>query len=213
MDLMKRLPAKMATFGLLLVMALVNGCASTTDTTAGKPVLNLGPDFAMPTSGKSKVVFVRPEQFIPLASKSMHYAIHDGDNLIGILADSTYFVYECDAGHHFFSCSMQDFGILEGDLLPNRIYYVRVHPGWQSATFVEMISVYPGCPKNLWKKLPAMLRDAKETVITPEEIAHDKTGMENYHEHMNARLSEPSDYNSVEKILPEYGQAIPISLK
>jgi hypothetical protein len=207
---MKGLSTKIAMFGLLLVTVFVNGCASSPYyQEGGKSALNL----EMPASGKSKIIFVRPEQFIPLASKGMHYAIHDGDNLIGILGDSTYFIYECEPGHHFFSCSFQDISTLKGDLLPNRIYYVRVHPASSSATFVEMNAVYPGCPKNLWAKLPAMLRDARETIITPEGIAHDKAGIKNYHKHMEARLSEPSDYNTVEKILPEYGQTTPISLK
>lgn len=198
----------------ILVLAIpvlslfVSGCASSAYyQEGGKSALNL----EMPASGKSKIVFVRPEQFIPLAAKSVRYAIHDGDNLIGILGDSTYFIYECEPGHHFFSCSLQDISTLEGDLLPNRIYYVRVHPAWPSVTFVEMNAVYPGCPKNLWAKFPAMLHDAKETIITPEGIAHDKTGIENYHKHMKERLSEPSDYNTVEKILPEYGQTTPVS--
>jgi hypothetical protein len=195
---------------IIVLSLFVSGCASSPYYREdGKSALNV----EMPASGESKIIFVRAEQFIPLAAKSVHYAIHDGDKLIGILGDSTYFVYECEAGHHFFSCAMQDISTLEGDLLPNRIYYVRVRPGSQSVTFVEMNAVYPGCPKNLWAKLPAMLRDAKETVITPEAITHDKTGIENYHTHMNARLSEPSDYNSVEKILPEYGQTTPISSK
>ena len=204
---MKKLSTKIAVFGLLLVGVFVNGCASSPYyQEGGKSALNL----EMPASGKSKIVFVRPERFIPLASKSVHYAIHDGDNLIGVLGDSTYFIYECEPGHHFFSCSMQDISTLEGDLLPNRIYYVRVRIRPGSVMFVEMNAVYPGCPKNLWAKLPAMLHDAKETIITPEGIAHDKTGIENYHVHMNTRLSEHSD-NSVEKILPEYGQTTPVS--
>jgi hypothetical protein len=199
---------RMLVLVILVFSLFVSGCASSTYyQESGKSALNL----KMPASGKSKIVFVRPEQFIPLASKSMHYAIHDGDNLVGILGDSTYFIYECEPGHHFFSCSMQDISTLEGDLLPNRIYYVRVRPGQQWASFVEMNGVYPGCPKNLWAKLPAMLRDAKETDITPEAIEHDKTGIENYHKHMKERLSEPSDYNTVEKILPEYGQTTPVS--
>jgi hypothetical protein len=197
----------MLVLAILTLLLCVSGCASSPYyQEGGKSALNL----EMPASGKLKIVFVRPEQFIPLASKSMHYAIHDGDNLIGVLGDSTYFVYECEAGHHFFSCSMQDISTLDGNLLPNRIYYVRVRPGQQWASFVEMNAVYPGCPKNLWAKLPAMLHDAKETIITPEGIAHDKTGIENYHVHMNTRLSEHSD-NSVEKILPEYGQTTPVS--
>ncbi|HEY4951952.1 MAG TPA: hypothetical protein VII71_01030 [Verrucomicrobiae bacterium] len=196
---------------ILVLSLFVSGCASSAYyQEGGKSALNL----EMPVSGKSKIVFVRPGQFIPLIAKSMHYAIHDGDKLIGILGDSTYFVYECEAGQHLFSCTMQNVSTLEGDLFPGRIYYVRVRPGSQFVTFMEMNAVYPGCPKNLWAKLPAMLRGAEETVITPDAIAHDKTGIENYKEHMNKRLSEPSpDYDVIEKILPEYGQTTSISSK
>jgi hypothetical protein len=75
-----------------------------------------------------------------------------------------------------------------------------------------MNAVYPGCPKNRWAKLPAMLRGAKETVITPDAIEHDRTGIENYTERVNKQLSAPSTRDDVQaKILPEYGQTISIS--
>jgi hypothetical protein len=196
-------------FLAILSSLFVSGCASSDNNQEShKSALAL----EVPLSGKSKIIFVRPGQFVPLAAKSMHYAIHDGDKLIGILGDSTYFVYECEAGHHVFSCAMRNVSTLEGDLLRAHIYYVQVRPSVNFPTYVDMNAIFPGCPKNRWTKLPAMLRDAKETVITSDAIAHDKIGIENYTERLNKELSEPSTRDDAEtKILPEYGQTTSIS--
>lgn len=156
---------RMLLLAILNLSLFVSGCASSTYYQEGG---KSAPDLEMPGTGKSKIVFVRPEQFIPLASKSMHYTIHDGDKPIGILGDSTYFVYECEAGHHVFSCTMRNVSTLEGNLLPNRIYYAQICPSEQFFTYLDMYAVYPGCPKNRWVKyLPCFgMRKKPSSLLT-----------------------------------------------
>jgi len=55
-----------------------------------------------------------------------HFAVHDGERLIGRSSSATYFIYECDPGQRVFSFSFGNLDILNADLLPDRIYYVKV---------------------------------------------------------------------------------------
>ena len=105
--IMKNICKRKVIFGLLLVIALVPGCASSRYyAPGGKTALNVG----MPAPGKSKVVFVRHERTL---GKFINFSVHDQDRLIGILANSTYFAYECEPSHHLFSSSMENMAVLE----------------------------------------------------------------------------------------------------
>ena len=101
-------------FALLLALVFGSGCASTTYTRGRKSGLGLD----LPAPGKSKVVFVRPGQFM---GDGVVFGVHDGDRLIGVVPGSSYFVYDCEPGRHLFSSSMEDIAILEADLLADRI--------------------------------------------------------------------------------------------
>src|ERR1051325_3250705 len=91
--------------GLLFVTVFGSGCASTAYTTGGKTALKQ----EMPPPGKSKVLFVRPSQFL---GEAIAFHVHDGDHLIGVLPGTSFFVYECEPGNHLFSASMEDLAML-----------------------------------------------------------------------------------------------------
>ena len=60
-------------FGLLLVSVLLSGCTATTIMDSAKRA-----DLGMPSPGKSKVVFVRPDKF---AGSGIHFGVHDEERL------------------------------------------------------------------------------------------------------------------------------------
>jgi hypothetical protein len=192
-------------FGLLLATVLLNGCASTGDTEAGKSSLKLGPDFAMPAPGKSKVIFIRPGHF----AFAVHYWVHDGQQLIGESSSSEYFAYECDPGHHVFSTSMDNLSFLDADLLPDRIYYVRVQAVmgmWIAG--VKMSALYPGCRDINWPKMARIVSDLEKTTITSDDATRDAKNIEGYMKRLKEYQDKDKDGG---KILPEYGQTTPLS--
>ena len=188
--------------GLLLATAFVNGCAST----GGSSSLNLGPDFAMPSSpGKSKVIFIRPGHF----AYAVHYWVHDGKQLIGESSSSEYFAYECDPGHHVFSTSMDNLSFLDADLLPDRIYYVRVQAVmgmWIAG--VKMSALYPGCPDINWRQMPKIVSKLEKTTINSNDMERDAKNIEGYMKRLKEYQDKSRDGG---KILPEYGQTSSLS--
>ena len=201
---MKKLSAQIVMFGLLLVTVLVNGCASTASTEAGKSALNLGPDFEMPTHGKSKVVFIRPGHF----AYAIHYRLHDGERWIGESSSSEYFAYECDPGHHVFSTSMDNLTFLDADLLPDRIYYVRVEAVmgmWVAG--VKMSALYPGCRDINWQKMPKIVSKLEKTTFTSGNVEGEKN-IEGYMKRLKEYQDKSKDGG---RILPEYGQTSSLS--
>lgn len=202
---MKKPSSTMMMLGLLLFALVGSGCASTSDTDAGRPSLHLGPDFGMPTPGKSKVIFIRPGH----VAYAVHFAVHDGGRLIGESSSSEYFSYECDPGHHVFSSSMDNLWYLDADLLPDRIYYVRVEPtiGWWVAG-VKLSPLYPGCPGVNWQKMPKIVSKLEKTTITSADVEHDAKDIEGYLKRLKEYQDKAKDGGG---ILPEYGQATPLS--
>jgi len=194
---------KTVMFGLLLVSMLVSGCASTTVTDPGKRA-----DLWMPPPGKSKVIFIRPGKFTGLIGY-INFGVHDEERLIGKLSNWSYFVYECDPGHHVFSTSMENLTFLDADLLPGRIYYVKVEAfvgSWSNET--GMSPLYPGGHEIRWKKMPDLLAEVKRSTVTSQEVEHDLKGAQAYTERLKKYQSDPEAY--LAKILPEYGQTTPI---
>jgi hypothetical protein len=194
---------KTAMFGLLLASVFLSGCASTTITDPAKRA-----DLGMPSPGKSKVVFIRPGKF---EGGGIHFGVHDEERLIGKLLSSTYFVYECDPGHHVFSTSMENLSFLDANLLPDRIYYVKVEAtmGLLIAR-AKMSALYPGCDDIPWQKMPGLLAESSKTTITSEEVERDMKGAEGYTERLKKNENEPEPHKDANKILPEYGQTAPI---
>lgn len=201
----RKLSAKIAIFGLLLAALIVNGCASSD----GKAGLKLGPDLGMPAPGKSKVVFLRPGH----TAWAVHFRVHDGEKWIGRSSSSSYFVYECDPGRHFFSTSMDNVAFFNADLLPDRIYYVRVKAVmglWVAG--VRMYALYPGCAEINWGKMPKILAELEEEgPITNEEQENDKVKLAGYMERVKAHQNNPEQDFDAEKVLPEFGQTTPLS--
>jgi hypothetical protein len=202
-----KLSAGTALFGLLLAMVMANGCASTSDAGAGKAGSTVVADLAMPSPGKSKVVFLRPGVF----AYAVHFGIHDGEQLVGKSSSSSYFAYECDPGHHVFSASMDNVAFLDADLLPDRIYYVRVKAvfgTWVSG--VKMFALYPGCAEFEWQKIPKTLASMEKETINNEDVRRDAVKATEYMKRLKEAQdkAKPGDAN---KIRPDYGQATPLS--
>jgi hypothetical protein len=164
------------------------------------PIFNLG----MPSPGKSKVVFLRDSNFG--GNKYVPFRVHDwgAGQFIGLARSNTYFVYECDPGHHMFTTSMENLAVVKGDLLPDRIYYVKIE-GKIGVLFtrVDMLPVYPGCHDFNWPRMAKILAGYKNT---SKEHAEDDT---KYPEGTEDRMNK----HSAKIILPEYGQTTPLSAR
>jgi hypothetical protein len=197
----RKLSTRIAVFGALLAAVILSGCASTGHQDAGTLAL----DLSMPAPGKSKVVFIRPKSDV----NALHFGVHDGERLIGRSSASTYFVYECDAGHHVFSSSFGNVGILNAELLPDRIYYVKVMGVLQSwgPAWVKMTALYPGGNGIDWAQMPNVLAELRKSIVSNDQVEHDRTGIEGYRERMKKYQS------SAESINPEYGQIAPLALR
>ena len=190
---------------LLATAIFGSGCASG-HTSGRKTALNL----PMPAPGKSKVVFARFSQF----NGHNDARIHDGDALIGLLPDGDFVQYECAPGAHTFSARMGGVSgypikVMEAELLPDRIYYVKTSMRYMGITLgVSFYSLYPGCVDNLWPQMPELLSPLHETLVTPKAVADDLKDAP-------AERKRVEDYKAggshIEKILPEHGQTAPIT--
>lgn len=161
----------------------------------------------MPARGIAKVVFVRSP-----GARYARFAVHDGDRLVAIVSHQGFGVCECDPGHHLFSATLGNVAVLEGDLLPNRIYYVEVHEthGWVSPG-VEMHSIYPNSADHKWKRLAGWLNRASEVAPDEADILHDRKGIDHYMSRVqNYRQKKYLTNPHREQILPECGQLTPI---
>jgi hypothetical protein len=195
---------------LLLLAGLgCGGCASSTGTTGGQGASSI----TLPASGQAKVIFVRPS---PTGRGSATtFRIHEGEVLIGILPHKSYFVYECSPGRHIFSTSYEDVALLEANLLANRIYYIEVaaRVGWVTEQ-VDMISIHPGSRSKTWSRLPQILPKLRETAVSPELAAHDRTGIANYLTRIDKYYREKYLPNSNrDQVLPEYGLMTPVGTR
>jgi hypothetical protein len=189
-------------FWFSLMVCWLAGCVTSNSNLVSE---KLNPDFSLPTPGHSKVIFMRPGHM----AYAVHFGIHDGDTLIGRSSTSEYFAYECIPGHHLFSTSMDNLVYLDADLLPDRIYYVKVEAvmGWWIAA-VKMTPLYPGCKEMKWEKLPHIAASLEQTTITDEQIAHDRKGIAGYLERLKSYQDRKKGGGT---ILPEYGQASPLN--
>ena len=161
---------------------------------------NLG----MPAPGKAKVVFFRSSTM----GSAVVFNVHDGEKLAAVLPYKSLGVYECDPGRHMFSSTMGSVSVLDAELLPDRIYYVMVSAG---STFRAL---HPDRPDRYWARMPAWLPQLRETVVSPEASARDRQNIANYMErvekyHREKYLTDPER----ERILPAYGQAMPVRLR
>ena len=106
---------------------------------------------------------------------------------------------------------MENLSFLDADLLPDRIYYVKVEAAmgvWIAR--VKMSALYPGGDDIPWQKMPDLLARSSRSTITSEEVEHDRKGAEGYSERLKKNENEPEPHKDAEKILPEYGQTTPI---
>jgi len=194
---------------LLMAGALISGCASTPKNhTTRTPKKNQALQIQMPAPGKSKVVFIRPGSF----AFAFKFSVHDGEKLIGTTSANSYFVYECDPGYHLFSTSMENTSVLDANLLPDRIYYVRTAAA-MGVVFAEvnMISLHPDSAGKYWQKLAKILPHLHETVASSEAIERDSRGADNYWIRVQKFYKDRYLKNPKrDQILPDYGQLKPI---
>jgi len=192
---------------VLLAAMLGGGCAS--GYVSGK---KSALDLPMPAPGKAKVVFARFPQY----NSENEARIHDGDALIGLLPNRSFVQYECAPGPHTFSARMgtvpaYPIKVLEADLLPDHIYYVKTSVIYMGITLgASFHSLYPGCDDNLWPGLPKSLPDLRETIVKPEEVAADLKDAPKERKRVDAYRA---GGNHIEKVLPEHGQTAPITGK
>jgi hypothetical protein len=194
------LPVSAAAWALAAVL-FAAGCASSNH--GAQAIVPL--DLKMPAAGKSEVVFYRTRKS---TGKWYAFRLHDDDRLIGRLVNGSCFAYECEPGRHILSSSMENFSLIDADLQPDRIYYVKVEAkmGINYAR-VGMTPVYPGCPGGLWEKLPGALRGLPTTSVSAEDAETDQRGIAKYIERLKKYEAEPRTSN--EKILPGNGQPSP----
>jgi hypothetical protein len=186
---------------LLAVVSLGSGCmASGGYTRVGKT----GSSIAMPAPGKSKVVFIRPN---PLY-RDFQFYVYDAEKLIGILPYKSCFQYECEPGPHRFVGTMEkELKVMEANLLPGKIYYAKLAARYgMSAPGVNMYSLYPGCPGELWEQMPAILVDLAETSVNAEGQAQAQEQAPWFQK----KLQEFRPSPEAEVIRPEHGQSEPI---
>ena len=193
----------LSAFCLAAVLAVFGtGCAST----GGGPK-GTAPNITMPPAGKARVVFLRPSSY----AYAIHFGVHDGENLIGVMTASSYFTYDCEPGKHLFGTSMEDVALLDADLLPDRIYYVKVSAAMGAwIAQVNMYSIHPNCAGNFWEKMPKALRGVRESHLSSAGIEKDKQGIAHYMERVNKAHPKYLNNPNREQILPEHGQLKPI---
>jgi len=78
-------------------LALLHGCASSDSSTRAVRAPQNAADFALPSPGKAKVIFYRPNK-----NGGIDIGVHDGERLIAKLPGKTYGVYECAPGESMF---------------------------------------------------------------------------------------------------------------
>jgi len=198
---LRKSDAAVALFGSLLVMTLTHGCASS----QGAKVVTKRemPDLAMPSSGKAKLVFFRPD-----SNSGIDIGVHDGEQLVAKLPGKTYAVYECAPGQHLFSGSFGNLDMVNANLLPDRIYYVKaglvvqmIGPAW-----VKLVPIKSQTAE--WQEMSKTLPKLEKKIVTPEESEHDVKGIARYMERLKFYQNKPGAV--FETIQPEYGQSAPL---
>jgi hypothetical protein len=182
----------------LLAGTFLPGCASSSPPKLDSTKVA---DFAVPGSGKAKVIFFNPDK-----NSGIDVGVHDGEQLVAKLRGKSYCVYECEAGKHVFSGSFGNLDIVDAELLANRIYYVKggmvvqmFGPAW-----VKMVPLHPDSPRKEWDEMLKTLPRLDKSIVTPEQVEHDRRGIERYMERFKAYREKPGAV--FETVQPEYGQ-------
>lgn len=200
----KKISNPTASFVLLFLALLLSGCASSQPQPKAWNAAHASA-LGMPAPGQSKVVFLRASHY----AYALHFRIHDGEQMIGRSSSSTFFAYECAPGHHVFSSSMDNMEILNADLLPDRIYYVKVSAVmgmWVGG--VSLTPLYPAGKEIKWDRLAGILGGLPESSITSADQEADMKNIEGYMERLKKHQAEAD--KSGNKILPAYGQTSPL---
>jgi hypothetical protein len=160
-----------------------------------------------PAPGMSKVVFIRPG----ILGSAIGINIFDGTKLVGHCRSNSYFQYECSSGKHIFAAAKENFSFVEADLLPDRIYYIKLGTamGMWSAR-VNLWPLYPGCAGGVWNELPQWLANVTEVEMKPAAAEWEKDSYGAVIEKYNAYYEEWSKRPDRLKLLPEHGLAEPI---
>jgi hypothetical protein len=134
--------------------------------TAQPPEVN-GNGIQPPRENMSKVVFVWWRAYKP----SFPNTLFDNGEVIGVTEMDSYFEYECTPGSHIFAtcADLRGLAFLEGELLPNRTYYIYTNqvPG---TTFLngQIFPICPLCDRKIWEEMQKKINTLNKIVLTNE---------------------------------------------
>lgn len=203
-----RLGRAVATVALCLAVAVaLTGCAGSGGYYIKQRLPQDMAQVRKPAPGKSMVVFIRPGSY----AYAIGINVFDGTKVVGHCRSNSYFQYECSPGKHIFGGAKENFAFVEADLLPDRIYYVKVAPsmGWWSSR-VNMWPLYPGCPGGVWEDLPRWLARVAEVTLAPEMEAWERDNRDDIVQKYNAYYEPWSKMPDRNKLLPDHGLEEPI---
>jgi hypothetical protein len=119
---MRRLPPGVLGITLVLVATLALApVASASDKYEKNENVKIDPA-KKPAPGKALIYFART-QVMGAAIKAKLYA---GEEFLSILASKTFVPYECDPGKHVFAVVAENAGLLDAEVVADKIYVVQV---------------------------------------------------------------------------------------
>ena len=119
---MRRLPPAVLGITLILVATLALApVANASDKYEKNENVKIDPA-RKPAPGKALIYFART-QVMGAAIKAKLYA---GEEFLSILASKTFVPYECDPGKHVFAVVAENAGLLDAEVVADKIYVVQV---------------------------------------------------------------------------------------
>lgn len=148
--IMKNLILLLFAFGNLFLA----GCAGRISPTS-KLMQNASPGFQSPPPGKSLVLIHRPRNS---QGRILYTAVWDSRKFIADLGNGHSLAYICEPGQHYFiNRSTERTGVVEAQLLPDKIYTLWLNIAGSFIASFQLEPVKPG--DKAWKKV---LRCEKE---------------------------------------------------
>jgi hypothetical protein len=162
---------------LLLPLLLGTGCTGSSKYMFEPrlPVPNIAPPNA------ALVVFLRPSSY---ASRTVTTILDDQGVFLGDSVAETQFAVAIPPGPHLFLAWGENTAPLIADLLPGRVYYVEVSPGWGFfSPRVQLLAITPKTEN--WKELGSWLTECSQLV---PDIAAGQAYLSARHEAVGKRI-------------------------
>jgi hypothetical protein len=143
---------------LLLLGLLGSGCVPRTDLMdyRSRP----GADLEAPHPNTSLVLFFRAGRMAGAVSSS----IFDGTELVAVLMDRTYAVYETAPGAHRFMVVGEAADFMDADLVADKVYFATVRP--RMGVWRARFSLKPITPRDEeWRKLRSWLEESHRITL------------------------------------------------